>query len=109
MEKKPKVRAYGIPPPSVLHEDAPQISRGKPSYHLCISARFIKHSQSGWRALLSRASSPRRYHTSYPVRVPRPLTFVSRCLQTPPRGDALALPLSFGSTHTWTGDLHPRA
>jgi hypothetical protein len=26
----------------------------------------------GWRALLSRASSPRAYHTSYPVRVPRP-------------------------------------
>jgi hypothetical protein len=26
----------------------------------------------GWRALLLRASSPRLYHTSYPVRVPRP-------------------------------------
>ena len=26
----------------------------------------------GWRALLLRASSPRAYHTSYPVRVPRP-------------------------------------
>ena len=26
----------------------------------------------GWRAWLSRASSPRAYHTSYPVRVPRP-------------------------------------
>jgi hypothetical protein len=26
----------------------------------------------GWRALLSRASSPQAYHTSYPVRVPRP-------------------------------------
>jgi hypothetical protein len=26
----------------------------------------------GWRALLLRASSPRRYHTSYRVRVPRP-------------------------------------
>ena len=29
-------------------------------------------SACGWRALLSRASSPRRYHTSYRVRVPRP-------------------------------------
>jgi hypothetical protein len=40
---------------------------------------------------------------------PSPHTFVPRCLQTPPRGDALALPLSFGATHTWTGDFHPRA
>src|SRR5918996_4158979 len=27
-----------------------------------------------------------------------PRAFVPRCLQTPPRGDALALPLSFAST-----------
>ena len=41
-----------------------------PSVH----RRRIDQAQStcGWRALLSRASSPRRYHTSYPVRVPRP-------------------------------------
>jgi hypothetical protein len=41
-----------------------------PSVH----RRRIYQAQStcGWRALLSRASSPRRYHTSYPVRVPRP-------------------------------------
>ena len=26
----------------------------------------------GWRAVLWRARSPRRYHTAYPVRVPRP-------------------------------------
>ena len=28
-------------------------------------------------------------------------------LQTPPRGDALALLLAFGSAKTWRGDLHP--
>ncbi|HSF33648.1 MAG TPA: transposase [Candidatus Tectomicrobia bacterium] len=38
-----------------------------------------------------------------------PRTFVPRCLQTPPDGDALALPVSFGATHTWTGDFHPHA
>src|SRR5262245_36990913 len=38
-----------------------------------------------------------------------PRTFAPRFLQTPPRGDALALHLSFGSTHTWTGDFHPQA
>jgi hypothetical protein len=39
-----------------------------------VQRRRIDHAQSacGWRALLSRASSPRRYHTSYQVRVPRP-------------------------------------
>jgi hypothetical protein len=39
-----------------------------------VQRRRIDHAQSacGWRALLSRASSPRRYHTSYPVCVPRP-------------------------------------
>jgi hypothetical protein len=54
-------------------QDTPQISRGKPSYRRCIDAGFIKHrSACGWRALLLRASSPRLYHTSYPVRVLRP-------------------------------------
>jgi hypothetical protein len=28
-------------------------------------------------------------------------------LQTPPRGDALALLLAFGCANTWHGDLHP--
>jgi hypothetical protein len=36
-------------------------------------------------------------------------TFVPRVLQTPPHEDALALPLSFGSTSPWTGDFHSRA
>src|SRR5919109_5445200 len=40
---------------------------------------------------------------------PSPRTFAPRFLQTPPRGDALALHLSFGSTYTWTGDFHPQA
>jgi hypothetical protein len=33
----------GIPPPSVLYQDTPQISRGKLSYRRCIDAGFIKH------------------------------------------------------------------
>jgi hypothetical protein len=40
---------------------------------------------------------------------PSPRTFIPRCLQMPPREDTLALPLSFGSTHTWTGDFHAQA
>ena len=54
-------------------QDTLQISRGQPSYRRCRDAGLIKHSSTcGWRAWLSRASSPRAYHTSYPVRVPRP-------------------------------------
>jgi hypothetical protein len=33
----------GIAPPSVLHEDTTQISRGQLSYLLCIDAGFIKY------------------------------------------------------------------
>ena len=66
-------RSGRIAPPSVLHQDTPQISRGQLSYRPCIDAGFIKHSPScGWRTLWSRAHSSRAYHTSYPVRVPRP-------------------------------------
>ena len=57
--------------------------------------------------------SPRAHHTSYPVSVRRiksgaglPRTFGLGFLQTPPRGDALALLLAFGSTITWHEDSH---
>ena len=36
-----------------------------------------------------------------------PRTFGLGFLQTPPRGDALALLLTFGSATTWFGDFHP--
>ena len=74
-----------------------------------VPRRPIDQAQShcGWRALLSRARSPRLYHTSDWVRYPCPAPAFHAVLQTPPHGDALALPWSFGSTHTWTGDFHP--
>jgi hypothetical protein len=36
-----------------------------------------------------------------------PRAFGLGFLQTPPRGDALALLLAFGSSYTWHRDLHP--
>src|SRR5574340_1174169 len=36
-----------------------------------------------------------------------PRGFVLCFLRTPPRGDALALRLPFGSAHTWDRDFHP--
>ena len=90
-------------------QDTPQISRGKLSYRPCIDAGFIKHSpmwMEGFAVacpLVPSCTTPRIGFVSLP------LTFVPRFLQTPPHGDALALPLSFGSTNTWTGDFHPQA
>jgi hypothetical protein len=86
-----------------------EASRGKLSHRQCIDARFIKH-RPLWMEDFAVAcplvpTVPHLISGSYPS----PRTFVPRFLQTPPRGDALALPLSFGSTHTWTGDFHPRA
>ena len=48
-------------------------------------------------------TAPPRASAACPV--PRPC--VPRCLQTRPREDTLALPVSCGSTDTGTGDLHP--
>jgi hypothetical protein len=102
-------RSGKMPPPSVLCQDTPQLSRGKPSYLLCLSARCIKHSHL-WREDFAVACQlvPTVPHF-ISGSCPSPHTFAPRCLRTPPRGDALALPLSFGSTHTWTGDFHPQA
>ena len=90
-------------------QDTPQISRGKLSYRRCIDAGFIKHRplwMEGFAVACPLAPTvPHLVSGS----CPSPRTFVPRFLQTPPRGDALALPLSFGSTHTWTGDFHPQA
>jgi hypothetical protein len=90
-------------------QDTPQISRGKPSYRRCIDAGCIQHSplwMEGFAVACPLAPTvPHLVSGS----CPSPRTFVPRVLQTPPRGDALALPLSFGSTHTWTGDFHSQA
>jgi hypothetical protein len=102
-------RSGRIPPPSVLYEDTPQSSRGQLSYLPCISARFIKHSPLRMKDFTVACPLAPTVPHLVSGSCPSPRTFVPRCLQTPPRGDALALPWSFGSTHTWTGDFHPHA
>jgi hypothetical protein len=72
--------------------DPRQISRGQRSDRPCIDARFIKH-RPLWMEDFTGAcplvpTVPHRVSGS----CPSPRTFVPRCLQTPPRGDALALP-----------------
>ena len=65
------VRGDGSPlsPPRGHHADLPR-SAVIPSVH---RRRIYKvRPNGGWRTLWSRAHSSRAYHTSYPVRVPRP-------------------------------------
>ena len=47
-----------------------------------------------------------RCHTYVSGSCPSPRTLTSTSPQSPPHSDALALPLSFGSTSAWTGDSH---
>ena len=102
-------RSGRIAPPSVRIEDTPQISRGQLSYRPCIDARFIKHSPLWMEDFTVACPLVPTVPHLISGSCSSPRTFVPRCHQTPPHGDAQALPLSFGSTYTWTGDFHPRA
>ena len=90
-------------------QDTPQISRGQLSYRRCIDAGFIKHSPVWMEDFTVACPLVPTVPHLLSGSCPSPRTFVPRVLQTPPHGDALALPLSFGSTNTWTGDFHPQA
>jgi hypothetical protein len=86
-----------------------EASRGKRSYRRCIGAGLIKYTPL-WMEDFGVAcplvpSVPPLISGAWSS----PRLFVPRCLQTLPHENALALPVSCGSTKTWTGDLHPRA
>ena len=87
-----------------------EISRGKTRYLPCVDAGFTKCTllpqredfavtcplvPDASRLLSGFCSSPRSFGLGF--------------LQTPPRGDALALLLAFGSAKTWPSDLHRRS
>src|SRR5574337_281119 len=97
----------GSPDLSPIPPDSRQISQGKTQNVWRVDAGFIKHTPlrmedfavtcplvPGVPHLLSGScASPRAFGLGF--------------LQTPPRGDALALLLAFGSANTWRGDSHP--
>jgi hypothetical protein len=85
----------------------PQISRGQRSYRRCIDAGFIKYPPLWMEDFVVACPLVPNVPHLLSGSCPSPRTFVPRGRQTPPRGDALALPWSFGSTHTWTEDLPP--
>jgi hypothetical protein len=90
-------------------QDTPQISRGQLSYRRCIDAGFIKPSQLWMEDFAVACQLVPTVPHLISGSCSSPRTFAPRFLQTPPRGNALALHLSFGSTHTWIGDFHPQA
>jgi hypothetical protein len=98
-----------MPPPSVLHQDTPQSSRGQLADRQGIDAGCIKYTPLWMEDFVVACPLVPSVPHLLSGSCPSPRTFVPRGLQTPPHGDALALPWSFGSTHTWTGDLHPHA
>jgi hypothetical protein len=129
----PTVRAFGtlrVPPrpsaassPGIGGDDSPlrplpwhatsqgtgEASRGKRSSRRGIDAGGIKHRPLGMEGCAVACPLAPAVPPLLSGACPSSRTFVPRCLQTPPREDALALPLSFGSTPPWTGDVHPRA
>ena len=112
-DSSPGIReAYAALSPFPWHatsQGTGEASRGKLSYRPCIDAGFIKHSPLWMEDFTVACPLVPTVPHLISGSCPSLRTFVPRFLQTPPHGDALALPLSFGSTYTWTGDFHSRA
>jgi len=84
-----------------------QTSRGKTHDLRCVNAGFIEHAPAWMEGFVVTCQlSPGVPHlVSGSCSSPR--IFGLGFLQTPPRDDALALLLTFGSTYTWSEDFHP--
>jgi hypothetical protein len=89
--------------------DILQTSRSKTQNFRCIDAGFIKYAPLWMEDFVVACPLVPNVPHLISGSSPSPRTFVPRFFQTPPHSDALALPLSFGSTNTWTGDFHSRA
>jgi len=84
-----------------------QASRSKTQNVPCVDAGFIKHAppwREGFAVTCQLAPGVPHLVSGF---CSSPRTFGLGFLQTPPRDDALALLLTFGSTYTWYGDFHP--
>jgi hypothetical protein len=86
-----------------------EISRGKTQSFLRVNAGFIKHAPLADGGLRGHVPTRPGRTTSRLGRdsCSSPRAFGLGFLQTPPRDDALALLLAFGSAKTWRGDFHP--
>ena len=86
--------------------DSRQISQGKTQNVSRVGAGFIKHTP--WRMEDFAVTCPLVPGVPHLVSgsCASPRAFGLGFLQTPPRGDALALLLAFGSARTWREDFH---
>jgi len=86
-----------------------EISRGKTQNLPRVNAGFIKYAPLADRGLRGHVPTRPERTTSRLWRdsCSSPRAFGLGFLQTPPRDDALALLLAFGSAKTWHGDFHP--
>ena len=85
-----------------------QTSRGKTRNPPHADAGFIKHPPLGeWRTWPVTCSLVPSVPHLVSGSCSSPRAFALGFLPTPPRGDAVALSLTFGFSSTWRGDLHP--
>ena len=96
------VRVDYSPLSSARRQSTWETSRGKTQSLPRVDAGFIKHAPlCRWRASRSRARSPRRYHTSYPVPVRRPALLDWASFR--PRLTTMPLPFSLPSARRKPG------
>ena len=87
--------------------DAMQTSRSKTQNFRCVDAGCIKHTPPRMEDFTVTCPLVPDVPHLVSGSCSSPRIFGWGVLQTPPRGDALALLLAFGCADTWHGDLHP--
>jgi hypothetical protein len=87
--------------------DAMQTSRSKPQNFRCVDAGLIKYTPPRMEDFTVTCPLVPGVPHLVSGSCASPHIFGLGFLQTPPRGDALALLLAFGCAYTWHGDLHP--
>jgi hypothetical protein len=86
---------------------AQEISQGKIRNFRCINAGFIKHTPLRMEDFAVTCPLVPSVPHLISGSCSSPCIFELSFLQTPPRDDALALLLTFGSAKTWYRDSHP--
>jgi len=101
------VRSKSIAQLSVFPYTQDRPPRGKTLNFHCVNAQFIKRIPVQMEGLIATCPlAPNTSHLRLGSCTP-PRNFTLDFLQTPPRDDAIALSLTFGSANTWYRDLHP--
>jgi hypothetical protein len=92
--------------PQSASADSRQISQGKALNWRCVDAGFITHTPARMEDFAVTCPLVPGVPHLVSGSCASPRIFGLGFLQTPPRGDALALLLAFGCANIWHGDLH---